>query len=680
MKTDYAAVSPFAYDMHAQEAGSPPAPRALPGAAPAIPEKSPDDSHPRIRPCGTKQFLALFNNKASGLPNDAELAKAFGNSVTVYSSRSKEVRHPHNPARLPEPSKDSMALLYKFCGTPSLKMISSVKSPHLLEYLPGQIVNVQHSVALDPSAPSTSAFLLNTTLDELKESAARFPANSRVVIAGNDSRSVAQQVAFLSHARADLQVIGHASTFHDPDNTRGAIDAFRRVGTMLRGETAVVTAALKTRDSAWIGRKTGCRVPAGTAITAPFDARGRLDRNAFAAFLRAERADANQSLMGAVNAFDEINLPTISAGAIAPQMHTSRLRRKKPVDAHHADAGIKSLGKVMVFGSTGNVGSALVEVMSGRTTVYAMKRNIAKTPVDSLGNAAHPVFELGDREIPEGMVPDTVFLAASAPRPTDEHGRIIVDRAAMLETNLEQVLIPAISKLPAGIRLVQVITNPCSDMAFAAWLLRPDLAEKISGHSGTDMVRQQQHVARPGDPGSYFTFGPHSPGQVNVDIERNAIDPDIAVKGDDIARRSGGQPATDPTALSSVLEAINITNHVRSSYALPLTALEAAELTSFLAEVTPRGQDLQAVSEGVAITVPRNSDGAIDWDMLRKASDNLPEFAGKANAAVAEVEGGRRSVLDKLVRMVDAKHPELRAHLNHDWILANRERLLSLVS
>lgn len=680
MKIDYAVVSPFAHHMHAQEASGRRAPRALPFDTPAIPEKSSDDSHPRIRPCGTKQFLALFKNKPSGLPNDAHLAKLFGNSVTVYSSRSKEVRHPHNLDCLPEPSKDSMALLYKFCGTPSLNMISSVKSPHLLEYLPGQIVNVRHSVALDPCAPSTSAFMLNTTLDELKENAARFPAKSRVVIAGNDSRSVAQQVAFLSDARADLQVIGHASTFHDSDNTRGAIDAFRRVGSMLRGETAVVTAVLKARDSAWIGRKTGCRVPHGTAITAPFDARGHLDRNAFAAFLRAERANANQSLMGAVKAFNELNLSTMSEGAIARKMHTSRLRRTKPVNAHHADAGITSLGKVMVFGSSGNVGSALVEVMSGRTTVYAMKRNIAKNPVDSLGSAAHPVFELGDKEIPEGMVPDTVFLAASAPRPTDEHGRIIVDRAAMLGANLEQVLIPAIGKLPAGIRLVQVITNPCSDMAFAAWLLRPDLAGKISGHSGTDMVRQQQHVAHPGDPGSYFTFGPHSPGQVNVDIARNTIDPDIAVKGNDIARRSGGQPATDPTALSSILEAINITNHARSSYALPLTALEAEELTRFLAEVTPQGQHPTAVSEGIAITIPRGSDGAIDWDMLRKASDNIPAFAAKANAAVAELEGGRRSVLDKLLRMVDAKHPELHAHLNHDWILANRDRLLGLVS
>ena len=643
-------------------------------------ENPPEDAHPRLRPCGTRNFLALLNSKPSGLPNDARLAKAFGNSVTVYSSPSNEARHPHNPDRLPEPGRDAMALLYKFCGTPSLRIISSVKSPHLLEYLPGQIVNVQHSVALDPAAPSTSAFILNTAFDELKDNAARFPVKSRVVVAGNDSRSVAQQVAFLSHARADLQVIGHASTLHDPDNTRGAIDAFRRVGTMLCGETAVVMVALKARDSAWVGRQIGCRVPAGTVIPAPFNTRGDLDRKAFAAFLRAEGSDANQNLMKAIEAFNELDLPTMSRDGVARKSRILRLRWPKPGDARHVDAGIAALGKVMVFGSTGNVGSALIEVMSGRTTVYAMKRNISKDPVDALGSPTHPVFELNAKEIPEGIIPDTVFLAASAPRPTDEKGRIIVDRAAMLGANLEQVLIPAIGKLPADIRLVQVITNPCSDMAFAAWLLRPDLAGKIFGHSGTDMVRQQQHVACPGDPGSYFTFGPHSPGQVNADLARNAIDPDIAVKGNDIARRSGGQPATDPTALSSILEAINITNHVRSSYALPLTALEAAELSSLLAEATPRGQDPQAVSEGVAITVPRNGDGAIDWDMLRKASDNIPEFAGKANAAVAELEGGRRSVLDKLVRMVGAKHPELRAHLNHDWVLANRDRLLSMVS
>ncbi len=581
--------------------------------------------------------------------------------------------------RLPEPGKDAMALLYKFCGTPSLNIVSSAKSPHLLEYLPGQIVKVEHAVVLEPSAPSTSAFMLNTSLDELKKNAGRFPADSRIIISGNDSRSVAQQVAYLSHVRADLQVSGHASTIHDPDNIRGAVDAFRRVGTMLCGDTAVVTAPLKASDSAWVARKTGCRVPTGTAIPASFDAAGNLDRKAFSAFLRAERPGVNQSLTQAIDAFNELDLPAASESAVAGQAQIRYMRRPKPENAYHVDADIKSLGKVMVFGSTGNVGSALVEVFSGRTTVYAMKRNIEKSPVDSLGSPAYPVFELSDKEIPEGLIPDTVFLAASAPRPTDAHGRIIVDRAAMLEANLEQILIPALRKLPSGVRLVQVITNPCSDMAFAAWLLRPDLAGKISGHAGTDLVRQQRHVARPEDPGAYFTFGPHSPGQVNVDLADNRIDPDIAVKGNDIARRSGGQPATDPTALSSILEAINISRQVRSSYALPLTAQEARALTRFLDEATPQGQAAHTVSEGLAITVPRKSDGTIDWDMLRQASDTIPGFAGKANAAVAELENGRRNVLDKLIRLVITRHPELPTPPDHDWILANRHRLLDLV-
>jgi hypothetical protein len=665
----------------ASEPHSSPRPGTPPGEAAATPGDT------RIKPFGTRNFLELLTKPRNPV-SDTRWAKKFGNHVTVYCSPGSEVRDPHNEHRLPEPSKDAMELAYKFCGAKSQTIVSSTKSPHLLDYLP-PIANITHSTTLDPSAQSTSIFVLNTTLDEMKEMVEKLPENTRVIISNNASKSVAQQVAYLGHHRPDLQVYGHASSLHDPSNSKGAIEAFRQVGTILDGKTAVVTRALNAGDSAWISKETGHEVSAGTAIPAVFDKQGNLDRNSFSAFFESERNETFQNLKKSVEIYNELELPT----AVNSDKDSFESPRKATAFSSTGNVGsaitevfsgktpdiFKTLGKVMVFGSTGNVGSAITEFCSGKTPAYAMKRDVAKSPVDYLGNAKNPVFEIKEEGIPEGIVPDTVFLTASAPRPKDKDGKIIVDRAAMLGANLEQILIPTIRKLPQEVKLIQVITNPCSDMAYAAWLLRPDLTGKIYGHSGTDMVRQEQHVTKPSNKSTYFTFGPHSPGQVNVDLAAKNIDPDLPVKGNDIARRSGGQPATDPTALSSIMEAINLTRKVPSSYAIPLTAEEATQLTDFLNSLPPTGKPPVQIHEGLAITIPRKGNGKINWRTLDKAKDNVPGFAEKAIEAAVELESGRKQVLDKIADLVERKNPELSREINHDWILENRHQLLNLL-
>lgn len=211
-----------------------------------------------------------------------------------------------------------------------------------------------------------------------------------------------------------------------------------------------------------------------------------------------------------------------------------------------------------------------------------------KPDVSHLGTPDNPIAEYGLESLPdywhsesgeaEGPPSKTIFLTASVPKPVRD-GKVVTDRPAIMRGNLE-VMVGALRKIPATVGQIQVITNPSTEMAFAAWLLRPDLpGAVVACHAGTDTTRQRARVIDPDRPDTYFTLGPHEKEQVNVDLEaregQGAIDEAIPTMGGDITRRSGGQAATVTTGLASLNEAYDIYTGKPGSYAVPLTAPEA---------------------------------------------------------------------------------------------------------
>lgn len=579
-----------------------------------------------------------------------------------------------------------MALAYKFCGSGTVALISSHKSPHLLEYHPRSIVNIQHSESLTEGMKADSAFFLNTSREELQQNANNIPRGACITISNNSSEQVAEQVALLAHLRPDLQVYGHASVLTDPKNNKGAIEAFRRVGSVLGGEKAVVMRPLKKADSAWIQKKTGVEISAGTAIPALFDQAGKLDRKSFLDNFHSNPHNKDQEVIARAQLqqfaaiHKNLDIPEVvkeKTGVFSIQgtknilNSSSLLKKQEPQEDQ-----LEKLGKVLIFGSTGNVGDGLLRALSGRVEIDAPVRNPARTSAaDHLGNVKYPVrqFRL-DAYSQTGFSADTAFIAASAPRDKSR-----TDRAGQLIPNFEQVMIPLMAKIPSGVKLIQVITNPCADMAYAAWLLRPDLADKISSHSGTDLVRQQEHVTDRNNPDTYFTLGPHSPTQVNVDLSSNIIDRSIATKASDINRRSGGQATTDPTSLSSIYEALNIINGTQSSYAIPLTTTEAENLQTYFRTSGVEELKNVVVPEGLALTLPRKN-GEINWKMLEQARDHVPDFVRNTIPAIEELNLGRTTILNHVVSMVNAKQSQLAGQVDHDWVLQHRDRLLDILS
>jgi hypothetical protein len=704
----------------------PQAHRLLP-TSPGLSRKS-APTHPPASAPPRAPTLGIPHIAASATQGDMKTAHSFSRPVAIYSSPSANVTKSAHVDALPEPGSDAMALAYKFSGMDHIHFISSHKSPHLLEYHPRSIINLCHSSKLNDVDRPQSTFLLNTTEDEVKQNAGEFPKNADVIVSNNAMRSVIHQVALLGRMRPDLRIYGHASFTRDDKNQKGAIEAFRRVGALLEGEKSVVVHVLNEQDRHWIARETGVEMPPGAAIQAGFDRHGKLDRKSFLAELNSRRPDPAEvvtALLGAgsaavlrasneedrqaigqagasgtagrvishkgtsnrddfianlqsfrqMNAMLDLSAVTpLQAGAPATGRIRDALRRALP----NRKDPLKALGTVLLLGSTGNVGDGILRALSGRVRIDAPVRDTARVKDASyLGNMKYPVRQLplatyGAQGNPGA---DTVFIAASAPRDKSR-----TDRAGQLIPNIDGVMIPLLPKIPASARLVQVITNPCADMAFAVWLLRPDLAGKIASHSGTDIVRQQEHVAKPHDANSFFTFGPHSPKQLNVDLAAKRIDPSIATKANDINKRSGGQATTDPTSLSSIYEAMNILTGKQSSYAFPLTREEASRLQRFLRESgTPSLRDIE-VHEGTAPTLPRKH-REIHWDLLEKGR-RVPGFLDHVALAIEELNLGRLTVLQHIASEVARRQPKSAdgAQVDLEWALRHRDGLLSLLN
>ena len=73
------------------------------------------------------------------------------------------------------------------------------------------------------------------------------------------------------------------------------------------------------------------------------------------------------------------------------------------------------------------------------------------------------------------------------------------------------------------------------------------------------------------------------------------------------------------------------------------------------------------MSEGIAPTLPRDSQRQIRWDMLRRAG-GIPEFPDRMHTALQEMETGRMQILEALVRRANARQPQA-GTVNVQWVL-----------
>lgn len=708
-----------------------------------------------------KKLLAALTGKGIRRSNaQAGGAAAYGKNIVVYSAREL-----HDGAKVPAPSKDAQAVRLRFVGAAQVKVVSGHMAPFLFENNPPAIAKTEHATQLDPYDAADSVFMMGTSLDDMDRVKSRIPPFARIVISSNDTASVHQQVSYLAHVRPDLNVFGHASRLHDPENLIGAKEAFTRVANVLGGAKDVVTHALNRKDSKWISQNLGIEVAPGTAITAVFDRHGGLDRRAFRRALEEVKVRHEVPIVaGAATALvdparvlgrrlanagmrkshaaekeaagsrspqaagDAADAPAVSRRWQALKAKIGREAMKgyvKNIGLKEQDEVLQSVqsavelfrnlnlenvpvidppampkdlfsvvGDSMVFGD-GNIGLALVETLGGNARVSLVRRKPAgdladlagagfqasldayyakrKPDVSHLGSPQNPIAEYGLEGLPDYWHPEggktrgpdakTVFLTASVPKPV-RGGKVVTDRPAMMRGNLE-VMVGALRKIPASVGQIQIITNPSTEMAFAAWLLRPDFPQAaiVCCHAGTDTTRQRARVTDPDRPDSYFTLGPHEKEQVNVDFEaqegQGAIDDAIPTMGGDITRRSGGQAATVTTGLASLNEAYDIYTRKPGSYAVPLTADEAGWLTRFvrgLQESLGQPTDFQ-IQEGAAITIPRKGDMSINKEVLEKAKA-VNGFAERAIAAASVVEQGRTAVLDAVASLLEGRRLE----------------------
>ncbi len=597
---------------------------------------------PITRPQGSEDDTCHFS-----------LAELFGDQTSIICRQDRE------------PSDAAMALLWRFGGACPITMVSQTQPAHLLRYIPHDFA-FQHS---GKPVQASAQFLLTPSTLDIRSAARSAPPHGTIIIVGTDDSQTARHLGLLENLRSDLTLFGCTGAL--PEGTRQmhpatiGTDAFDRMVCQRTGGSSFVAGALTRRDAAWLNQTTGGTLKAGDVIFAPFAAHG-LDRSLFARW-RTEMPDqVEQRLNNAIRPDVELlPLALVSPPSVDGQPGLRNLR--------HA---IRKLGPTVVYGATGNIGSAIAEALGGKIPVTAISRQGCCPRLETLGSPRHTLRQgksLSASQTDEDAV-RTVFMTASVPwLRCPRTNRVIFDRAALLEDNLQNVLIPQLREIPAGVKVVQIITNPSSDLTYAAWLLRPDLAGAISAHVGTDIVRQHAHVRFPDRPDTWFTVGPHSPNQVNVDLAAGTIDPKVPLLGRILNDDAGDRSVIDPTGLSSIVEAARLHTHQAGCYGLPLSAEEAKALTEFMDR--EMGRPI-TVSEGIAPTLPRDSQRQIRWDMLRRAG-GIPEFPDRMHTALQEMEAGKMQILEALVRRASARQPQA-GTVNVQWVLDNRDKLLSM--
>jgi hypothetical protein len=570
---------------------------------------------------------------------------------------------------------ETMDLLALYTGA-NVAFSTQEAPPNIFADFPKEITNVVLTRSTGTLGASDTVIFPDCSDKKIMSDAPFLKKNGRVIISAGDIDSALKKTALLHAIRPDLELYGHA-TNQAVDNAMPTpatpVAASYAVADILVGERAVVVRPLGDSDAKWLSRLSGVTINQGTVILAGFNRAGTIDRVEFETMFRAGPSGLRDQLTQAValnqrwirdmaSPIDDARL----ASAIKDQLGRPARVPGVLVNRQTSREQIMTLGPTVVYGASGNIGNAISKALCANGVQVC---GIARQP----GSAMFGVFaELTDPKplasatVPSAFVPDTVFLTSSAGWPKDADGNIVFDRSKLLEVNVK-ILAPIFTELSSQARII-VISNPCSEMAYLGWLLRPDLADKIFSHSGTDVTRQRNRAPFPEDS---FTVGPHSPAQVNVKRTRQGgleIDRGIARLGQlHQERSSDGNSVTVPTATAAIWEGISIANNKAQSLALPLSAEEARALTAFMV----LHQQAIEVSEGIAITLPRDARRRIRWNMLTGAAGQLPGFSEKFRHAISAMEDGRIALLQSVVNTVNSGRPE-EAMIDRQWVLDNR--------
>lgn len=575
---------------------------------------------------------------------------------------------------------ETMDLLALYTGA-NVAFATREAPPNIFADFPKGITNVVHTRNTGALGASDTVIFPDCSASKITADAPLLKKNGRAIISAASIDSAIKQTALLHAIRRDLELYGHAT---DPaeDNmspaTATPVAASYAIADMLAGERAVVARPLGDSDANWLSRLSGVTMDRGTVIMANFNKAGTIDRDEFEAMFRADPTRLQEHLAHAVRlnqrmlkymagAIDDARLAT----AVKDQLGRPTRIPGVPVDRQASREQIMTLGPTVVYGASGSIGNAISRALCANgVQVCGIVRKPSSTMFGAFAELSEPK-SLVSTTVPSAFVPDTVFLTSSAGWPKDANGNIVFDRSKLLEANVK-ILAPIFKDLSPQARTV-VISNPCSEMAYLGWLLRPDMADKVFSHSGTDVTRQRNRAPFPEDS---FTVGPHSPAQVNVKRNRQGdleLDRRIPTLGQQHQERSSdGNSVTVPTATAAIWEGISIANNKAQSLALPLSVDEARALTAFMAQY----EKPIDVSEGIAITLPRDEQRQIRWGMLTEAAEQLPEFSKKFRQAISTMEDDRMALLQSVVDTVNAGRPE-ETMIDRQWVLDHRGAVLS---
>jgi hypothetical protein len=570
--------------------------------------------------------------------------------------------------------------------------------PNLLNDFPASVTNVVSTKQVGALAAADTMFLLECSTVKTIQNAKYIKPQGRVVITGAELHQVAQQVAVLKQLRPDVDIFGHAASefaLHAPSYSADPVQAAHVMAAILDGHTATMVLPLSADDAAWISAQTDSTIAPGTAIPAPFLKDGKLDRTQCSVLLASAQTGLKDAIEQLALLQDEpsatLNAAVIAAKKECADIESVRRASRAPGNTGQlvdVDLRIAALGPTVVYGANGNIGSALLKSLAGKG--IPLCGVMRKPDLTFLRGFDAPQFDLviADK-VPDDFAPRTAFITASTGWAKDAAGAIIFDRSLLLSANIN-ILAPIFKNLPASIPLVMVISNPCSEMAYLGWLVRPDLSRNLFAHAGTDVTRQMNRVKNADDRSSYGTAGPHSPKQVNwemkppraralptqlralTDVEpssrRGRIDPRIPLLGMLHQSRSRDKNSvTVPTAAAGIFEAINIATQAAQSYARPLTSQEATQLSELVQQY---GQKI-IVSEGITPTIPRDASGDIQWEMLTEALDTVPTFPEKLGVALQVMEEDRSALLHALADKINKGRDE-GDKVDSDWIIAHR--------
>jgi hypothetical protein len=717
------------------------------------PPLQPDQASSRPTNTLPDELTGAAPQKSSALPprkrTDFDRAKPFGEGVAVLSSYGTDT-HPHEPAngamalswKLIGGPDIGIVSQHKPSHRVGYFPPNLVNAEHATDIGPFKAANTVFMLDTDMSVQPAEQ--LNR---QLMDNAPHLGNEATVVLTGMSPAVITENMAFLHALRPDLKLFGHSapisSTGQEPQNYNrsvGPIEAFRSVSANLVGSTVEIIRILNTDDAQWVADETKLPVKSGTAMMASFDKAGNLDRELFRTALQ-ENAEATKGRLSVsinAQASAQVKLTTAAAQKVSTLIAATMQSRSDegigkmpgtPVISDEVQLRINSLGPVVVVGGTGNIGGAIAQALGGKVQeLITINRTLGKKPFDHLGTPELPVREQKDFKNIDPT--STVFVTASVDWRRDDKGEIVFDRNALIGDNTK-ALLPTIKQLHPDARKVVIISNPCSELTAVVAFLRPDLTKILLAHAGTDAVRSQLRnptrsaenpnpsvslsqnsansseisvttpsqnlgqdempksaiqMARDGWQPAQAVVGPHAPEMVVAYPVSKHIDPEVSVLGKTLADEAGGRSVTDPTALSAIDEASGALLGLPGSYAQVLTAKEASELTALM---TRWGVPLE-VPTGIAPTLPRDNQGAIDWNMLNALKDSVfpgedsqpdQSYTSKVFHALKTMANNFDISLNCIAELVREKNPGLDetegCEIDKQWVLNHQEQLLT---